>query len=86
MCVCHSDEVIREADANDTSGELGSAFPESLVGESAFKTANLEMLTVSANWLPQVSVVPECQNECRALKSPSTSESVPVSMGSRGGK
>ena len=31
VCVCHSDEVIREADANDTSGELGSAFPGSLV-------------------------------------------------------
>ena len=27
VCVCHSDEVMREADANDTSGELGSAFP-----------------------------------------------------------
>ena len=32
MCVCHSDEVMREADANDTSGELGSAFPGSFVG------------------------------------------------------
>ena len=27
VCVCHSDEVMREADANDTSGELGSALP-----------------------------------------------------------
>ena len=27
MCICHSDDVMREADANDTSGELGSAFP-----------------------------------------------------------
>ena len=34
VCVCHSDEMIREADANDRSGELGSAFPGSLVGES----------------------------------------------------
>ena len=25
VCVCHSDEVMREADANDTSGERGSA-------------------------------------------------------------
>ena len=32
MCVCHSDEVMRDADANDTSGELWSAFPGSLVG------------------------------------------------------
>ena len=47
VCVCHSDEVIREAnsDANDTSEELGSAFPWSFVGESVFRTAKLEMLT-----------------------------------------
>ena len=45
VCVCHSDEVIRDADTNEkTSGELGSEFPWSLVGESAFKTANLEKL------------------------------------------
>ena len=25
--VCHSNEVMREVDANDTSGELDSAFP-----------------------------------------------------------
>ena len=82
MCVCHSDEVIRDADAN---GELGSAFPGSLVGESVFRTAKLEMLIKSASWLPLVSVVPECQSEWWALKSPSTSESVPVSMWSSGG-
>ena len=45
VCVCHSDEVMREADANDTSGELGSALPGSLVGESVFRTAKLEILT-----------------------------------------
>ena len=43
VCVCHSDEVMREADANDTSGELGSALPGSLVGESVFMTAKLEI-------------------------------------------
>ena len=43
VCVCHSDEMTREA-ANDTSGELGSVFPGSLVGESVFRTAKLEML------------------------------------------
>ena len=48
VCVCHSDEVIREADANDTSGELGSAFPGSLVGESVFRTAKVEMLLESS--------------------------------------
>ena len=45
VCVCHSDELMREADANDTSGELGSAIPGSLVGVSVFRTAQLEMLT-----------------------------------------
>ena len=63
VCVCHSDEVMREADANDTSGELGLAFPGSLVGESVFRTAKLEMLIESASWFPLVSVVLECQSE-----------------------
>ena len=49
VCVCHSDEVMREADANDTSGELGSEFPGSLVGESVCRTAKLEILTESAS-------------------------------------
>ena len=49
MCVCHSDEAMREADANDTFGELGSALPGSLVGESVFRTAKLEILTESAS-------------------------------------
>ena len=30
-------EVIREADANETSGELGLALPGKLVGESKFR-------------------------------------------------
>ena len=47
MCASRSDEVMRETDANDTSGELWSAFPGSLVGESVFRTAKLEMLTES---------------------------------------
>ena len=33
VCACHSDEVMREADANDTSGELGSALPGRLTAE-----------------------------------------------------
>ena len=40
--VCHSDEAMREADANDTSGELGSAVPGSLVGESVLRTEKLD--------------------------------------------
>ena len=42
VCVCHLEEVMREADANETSGKLGLAFPGSLVGESAFRTAKLK--------------------------------------------
>ena len=53
---------MREADANETSGELGSAFLWSLVGESVFSTAKLEILTESASWEPLVSVVPECHS------------------------
>ena len=26
VCVCHSDEVMRDANPNDTSGQLGSPF------------------------------------------------------------
>ena len=63
VCVCHSDEVMREADANDTSGEPGSAFPGNLGGESVFRTARLDMFIKSASWLPLVSVVPESQSE-----------------------
>ena len=48
VCVCHSEKVMREADANDTSGVLGSALSGSLVGESVFRTAKLEILTESA--------------------------------------
>ena len=49
VCVCHSDEVMREADANDTSGELGSALPGRLVGESVIRTAKMDILTESAS-------------------------------------
>ena len=54
--ICHSDEVMREADANDTSEELGSEFPVCLVGTSAFRIE-------SASWFPLLSVVLECQSE-----------------------
>ena len=52
VCVCHSDEVMREANANDTAGELGSELPGSLVGESVwglYRTAKLEIPTESAS-------------------------------------
>ena len=63
VCVCYSDEVMREADANDTSGELGLAFPGNLVGESVLSTSKLEMLIEYVSWLPLESVVPECQSK-----------------------
>ena len=63
VCVCHSDEMMREDNIKDTSGELGLAFPGNLVGKSVFRTAKLEMLFESASWLPLVSVVLECQSE-----------------------
>ena len=59
VCVCHSGEMMREADTKDTFGELVSAFPRSLVGKSAFRTAKLEMLIESVRWLPLVSVFAE---------------------------
>ena len=40
---------MKEADASDISGELGSALPESFVGESVFRTTMLEMLIESAS-------------------------------------
>ena len=49
VCVCHSDEVMRGADAHDTSGEPWSAFPGILVCISVFRTAKLEMLIESAS-------------------------------------
>ena len=47
---------MREVDANDTSGELGLALPGSLVGESVFRTAKLEVLTESASWFRSARV------------------------------
>ena len=35
--VCQLVEVMREADANETSGKLGLALPGNLVGEYQFK-------------------------------------------------
>ena len=40
--VCQLVEVIREADANETSGKDGLALPGSLVGESKLRIPKLE--------------------------------------------
>ena len=60
--VCQLVEVIREADANETSGELGLALPSNLVGESQF-IPKLEPDTMLSNIVPLVSVELEYHDE-----------------------
>ena len=76
--VCQLVEVIREADANETSGKLGLALPGNLVGESQFRIPKLEPDTMLSNIVPLVSVELEYHDEWRALKSPSMSVSVVI--------
>ena len=54
--VCQLVEVIREADANDTSGEDGLALPGSFVGESQLRIPKLEPDIMFSNRVPLVSV------------------------------
>ena len=56
VLVCQLEEVIREADANETSGELGLALPGNLVGESQFRIPKLEPDTMLSNIVPLVSL------------------------------
>ena len=65
-------EVIREDDANETSGEEGAALLGNLVGESQLRIPKSVLSIVSASLLPLVSVELECHDEWCALKSPST--------------
>ena len=64
--VCQEHEVMGDADANETSGELGSALGGTLVGLSQLRIPLIE----SAIFLPLVSVYPEYQDGWCALKSP----------------
>ena len=50
--VCQLVEVIREDDANETSGELGLALPDNLVGESQLRKPKLEPYTMLSNIVP----------------------------------
>ena len=61
--VCQLGEVIREADANETSGELGLALPVNLVGEAQFRKPKLEPVTMFSNIVPLVSVELQYHNE-----------------------
>ena len=69
--VCQLVEVIREADANETSGEDGLALPGSLVGESQLRIPKLEPETTFSSRVPLVSVELEYHAEWCPLKSPS---------------
>ena len=61
---------MRDADANETSGELGSALCGTLVGVSQLRIPWSDPLIESAIFLPLVSVGPEYQDGWCALKSP----------------
>ena len=61
--------MIREADANETSGEDGLALPGSLVGESQLRIPKLELKTTFSSWVHLVSVELEYHAEWCALKS-----------------
>ena len=74
--VCQLVEVIREADANETSGELGLALTDNLAGESQFRIPKLELDTMLSNIVPLVSVELQFHDEWWALKSPSMRVSV----------
>ena len=63
--------MIREADANETSGEDGLALPVSLVGESQLRIPKLETDIILFNRVPLVYVELEYHVEWCALKSPS---------------
>ena len=54
--VCHKHEVMREVDANETSGELGSAFGGTLVVLSQLSIPKLDPLIESSILFPLVSV------------------------------
>ena len=84
--VCQLVEVIREADANETSGEDGLALPGSLVGESQLRIPKLEPDIIFSNRVPLVSVELEYHAEWCALKSPSIRVSVVIIRWSREGR
>ena len=59
--VCQLVEVIREADANETSGEDGVVLLGSLVGEYQLIILRLELDIIFSNRVPLVSVELVCQ-------------------------
>ena len=63
--------MIREADANDISGEDGLVLLCILVGESQLRISKFEPEIMFSNMLPLVSVELEYHAEWCALKYPS---------------
>ena len=61
--VCQLVDVIKEADADETSGELGLAFPGNLVGESQLRIPKLEPDTMLSNIVPLESVEHEYHDQ-----------------------
>ena len=62
--------MIREVDANETSGELGSAFGGTLVGPSQLSILKFDPLIESSILFTLVSVDLEYHEGLYALKSP----------------
>ena len=67
--ICQEHEVMRDADANEKSGELGSAFGATLVGLPQLRIPYIDPLIESAIFLPLVSVDLEYHDGWFALKS-----------------
>ena len=84
--VCQLVEVIRGADANETSGNYVLALPGSLVGESQLRIAKLEPDIIFSNRVPLVSVELKYHAEWCAMKSPSIRVSVVIIRLSREGR
>ena len=61
--ICQLVEVIREDDANETSGELGFSLPGNLVGEFQLRIPKLEPDTMLSNIVPLESVELEYHDE-----------------------
>ena len=56
-------DVMREVDANETSGELGEALLGSRVGVSQLRMPKCVPVIVLSNLLPLVSILLECHEE-----------------------
>ena len=76
--VCQLVEVIKEADANETSGEAGLVLHGSLVGESQLRIPKLEPDIIFSIRVPLVSLVLEYYADWCTLRSPSIRVSVVV--------